>query len=201
MDRKKWDFWLVIITVILLFSLAFISLVGTFYSWVKSVSKPEWTKGFEYVSYLKKMNLAAAPFALGILAVLGLCIPKRLAKVFYLVLLTLASVGVFFAASLLLSWKSGLIIFILLLSAIQIVYIFLYFSARGIFLFEKKGFCNQLGSLLLHLGFTLLILELILGEVLLKFISLFWATFFIILLGLVFTFFSEEISKLLSSES
>jgi hypothetical protein len=201
MDRKKWDFWLVIITVILLFSLAFISLVGTFYSWIKSISNPDWTKGFEYISYLSKMNLAAAPFALGILAVLGLCIPKRLAKVFYLVLLTLASVAVFFAASLLLSWKSGLIIFILLLSAIQIAYIFLYLFARGVFLFEKKGFYNQLGSLLLHLGFTLLILELILGEALLKFISLFWITFFIILLGLVFTFFSEEISKLLSSGS
>lgn len=201
MDRKKWDFGLVIITVVLLFALAFISLVGTFYSWVKSISQPEWTKGFEYISYLRKMNLAAAPFALGILAVLGLCIPKRLAKAFYLVLLTLSSVAVFFLASFLLSWKSGLTIFILLLSAIQIVYIFLYLSARGIFLFEKKGFYNQLGSLLLHLGFTLLILELILGEALLKFISLFWITFFIILLGLVFTFFSEEISKLLSSES
>jgi hypothetical protein len=201
MDRKKLDFWLVIITVFFLFSLAFVSLVGTIYSWTKSLAQPEWTKGFEYVNYLNKMNLAAAPFALGILIVLGLCIPKRLAKMIYLIFIVIISLAIFFLSSFLISWKDGLIIFFSLLSVIQIAFLFLHLFGRGFFSFEKKGVYAQLGSLLLHLGFTLIILELILGDALLKLISLFWVTFFITIIGLSFSFFSEEIANFFSSGS
>ena len=201
MDRKKWEFWLVVFTIAFFFILAAIAFGGTVYSWLKATSQPQWSKSIAYVRYLRIMNLLAAPFALGTLIVLGLCIPKRLARTFYLFLLTLLLFVTFLVTSLLFSWKTGLIFFTTSAAVFQGAFIFIFFFQKGAFVLEKRGLYPQLGSLLLHLGFTLVVLELIIGEELLKYMFLFWFSLFVITAGMILSFFPEKVPSIINSES
>ncbi len=72
-----WDFALVVATLVLLAALGVQSIVGTGYSWWAERTIPNWEQ-VGYNGYVAVMNVIAAPLVVGLVVVLGLCVPKRL---------------------------------------------------------------------------------------------------------------------------
>src|SRR5690606_36069290 len=74
--RQPWDFALMVITVVLLAGLGLQSFVGTLYSWWAYRTQPAWELT-GHAGFVATMNVIAAPMLLGLVVVMGLCVPKR----------------------------------------------------------------------------------------------------------------------------
>lgn len=75
--RQRYDYYLIIVTVLILFSIGIVCIYGISYYNYLAVS-PEWTGTIQYTKYIDDMNSYLYPFLVLLLISLGLCIPKRL---------------------------------------------------------------------------------------------------------------------------
>ncbi|MCK4777167.1 MAG: hypothetical protein KAS39_02245 [Actinomycetia bacterium] len=194
---KNWDFILVIITILLLTILGVISFGGTFYSYFVSLEQPDWTSTFLYQNYLTFMNYLAAPFALGIVIVLGLCIPKRVIPPKYSIYITTGIISLFALFSIIFNLKFGLGFLLLVSMFFQLFIFYLFFKQPGGLKFEKKGFIIQFGSLLLHLGIITLISDIILLQNSLYHLDIFWISTALIMMGTFFSFYPTEVEDVI----
>ncbi len=196
-EWKNYDFILIILTIIFLLSLGIICIYGTIYSSFTIKKNPNWANSLLYQNYLKGMNFLAAPFALGLVVFLGLCIPKRLLPR----QLLLKATGITLSITVVISFSFGLISgisFILLIGTIiQIILIFLLILGKSLH-FEKKGFLPPLGSSLLHLGYVIIIGDLALFQNSTLHIPLFWLATFLIGIGMLLSFYGKELEKFFS---
>lgn len=194
---RNYDYILVIITIVLLAALGVVFLYGTAYSYFKTTADREWTATPAYATYLDFMNKLALPFALGLTLVLGLCIPKRIVP--HHILLQLTAVLVFLA--LLFFWlmgaRAGLGFLLITALLIQVSVILMILAGHQGLKFEYQGFLVQLGSASLHLGLIIFVLDLILLQTSPLHIAVFWVATFLITVGSICSFYSEELSRLL----
>ena len=93
MKLKNYDFYLIILTTLILFAIGALSLYGiTYYNYLAVDS--QWTMTAQYSQYIDEMNSYLYPFLVLLLISLGLCIPKRLFEQDILIKFSAAILGI-----------------------------------------------------------------------------------------------------------
>jgi hypothetical protein len=150
--RWTWDFALMVATLALLGGLGAQSLVGTGYVFFAQRADADWMRT-GYGGYVEAMNAIALPQVVALVAVMGLCVPKRL---FERRRLAIAS-GLLLAGGLA-AWAIGgdgqlaLGIYLGLAALIQLAVVVLTIAGAGSLRFVREGRLVRVGSGLLHMG-------------------------------------------------
>jgi hypothetical protein len=148
-----WDFILMVLTLVFLAALGLQSIVGTGYAWWAERSIPDWQQ-VGYPGYAALMNAVAVPSVIGLVVVLGLCVPKRMLS---RTALLVVSAGLVVAG--LAGWAvtgsltTGLAVYLVLASALQAAVVFMTFVGAGTLSYMTEGRIVKTGSGLLHMGF------------------------------------------------
>ncbi len=195
---KNYDFFLALISILLLALIGTVSLYGTGYSWLASLNDPDWTSSFLYSWYLERMNNIAAPLVILLVIVLGLCIPKRLLSRTMMLLVSGLILAFGFSLALLSQPLHGLAFILAIGIIIQLIVLILLILRVGVLHFEREGFLASFGSSLLHLGFVAFLADFILLQDWYYHLTIFWISASLIVLGSIFSFYSSEITKTLS---
>lgn len=154
--QRVWDFWLTIVSVLVLAALGLQSFLGTAYVWWAERSIPGWDSGPGYAAYVTLMNWMAAPLVLVLVLVMGLCVPKRLFSRRMLLAVSAAMVAAGMVA-----WvvtgklETGLALYLALAAIIQVAVVALTVAGVRGPSYLTEGRLTKTGSGLLHLGFIL----------------------------------------------
>jgi hypothetical protein len=156
-----WDFALMVATLVFLAALGVQSIIGTGYAWWAENSIPGWQQA-GYTGYVAVMNVVAAPSVLGLVVVLGLCVPKR---VLSRTALLVVSTGLVLAG--LVGWvatgslATGLGVYLVLASLLQAAVVVMTFLGAGSLTYMTEGRIVKTGSGLLHMGFLVFALVVV----------------------------------------
>ncbi|HEY3374434.1 MAG TPA: hypothetical protein VGK02_05150 [Candidatus Aquicultor sp.] len=191
-----YDFVLAAATVVILIALSLISVYGTIQSWINSVMNPLWTQTLLYPAYLQQMNGYAFPFAVALILVLCMCIPKRFVPRSYLVQSSLILLSISILTGFAWGFSTGLAFFLLISGVIQTIVLVLLIGKSDRLAFEREGFLVQLGSSLLHLGFVVFAIDLLVVKDMRNHLAVFWFSTGLITVGCVLSFYARELAAI-----
>jgi hypothetical protein len=193
--KGSYDFYLILGTVLVLFAISLISIYGMFY--FKFAQIQQMAPALKF-SYMDRMNSVVAPFIIILILLLGICVPKRLLPTVWLNRIAVLLVALTILASILAGIKAGLLVILGISLVLQLaVLILALFNSRTLN-FHKKGYWVRLGSSLIHLGFILLVLDLLLYRYTTLHLFLFWITTGACVAGMICCFYAELIVGLLT---
>ncbi|MDP1808655.1 MAG: hypothetical protein Q8L35_03865 [Actinomycetota bacterium] len=196
---KNLNFILILTTIVVLSAIGIIFIFGSGYSWVQSIKVSDWRQTPLYQNYVSDMNLAVLPLSVILVAVMGLCIPKRLFSGKAL----LRAMGFLLAATLataaLLGPKLGMGVLLVAATLIQVVVIGMTLAGDRRLSYETQGFFVQIGSAVLHLGFIIFLVDFILLSGSPAHLDVFWLSTILIGVGMVLCFYSAELARLRDS--
>jgi hypothetical protein len=181
------DYWLILATVGVLFAVSVICVYGMFYFKLASLEQlpPQ-----EKAAFMTMMNRAIAPFIIGLILLLGICVPKRLLPASWLnrfaVVLSVSAVA-------LSAWQGITVALTAVLAAslmLQLVVLGMAVAGSRRLYFEKSGYWVRVGSSLIHLGLILFVLDLLLYRHLFLHLFLFWVTTGACVLGMLLCFYA-----------
>jgi hypothetical protein len=197
--RQRYDYYLIIVTVLILFSIGIVCVYGISYYNYLAVS-PEWTSTIQYTKYIDDMNSYLYPFLVLLLISLGLCIPKRLFEPDILMKFSALVLGITLILTFLYGIETGLGFILAVVTALQSLILILTFKKSKTIRYEKEGNVAQVGSSLLHLGIVLLIFNFVSLRESPFHIPIFWGGTVLVIAGNIFSFYPRKISKLLPLE-
>ncbi len=196
MNRKpSYDFYLILATTGILFIISVICIYAMFYFKIAHIHQ---SPALIKIQYMERMNSVISPFLIGLIILLGICVPKRLFSTSLLNKFAVLLLIIVAAVSLLFGLKMGLLLLLLIALFLQTAVLFLAITGSIHLKFEKKGYWIRLGSSLIHMGLILFILDLFLYQYVTIHLILFWITTTTCVLGMTFCFFSDPVTKLLS---
>ncbi|MFH1216113.1 MAG: hypothetical protein V1706_06405 [Pseudomonadota bacterium] len=192
--KGSWDFYLILATVAVLFVISLVCIYGMFYFKLAQIHQLD--PGAK-LAYMNRMNMVISPFLIGLVLLLGICVPKRLLPAVWLnrfcILLAGAGIGV----TLLWSVKAALIVVLAASCLLQVVVLVLALMGSEALHFEKSGYWLRVGSSLIHLGVILFVLDLFFHRQPTLHLVLFWVTTGATVLGMIFSFYSPAVSSLM----
>lgn len=190
--RRGWDFTLMIATVVLLALLGAQSLAGALYSWWAIDHIPGWETGPGYAAYVGVMNVIAAPLVVGIVVVLGLCVPKRVFERRTLLAVSAALVAVGVVAGLAgRSLGTAMTAYLLAAAALQTAVVVLTLGRGGGLTYLTEGRTRRLGSALLHLGFIVFCLVVVALQDSSLLLPVFFASALLLAAGSAMSFYAK----------
>lgn len=195
MDSKKTaslDYYLILATVGVLFALSVICVFSMFYFKLAAVQQ---LPPLEKMAYLDQMNRVVAPFIIALILLLGICVPKRLLPARWL---NRFALGLAISGTVVSVWQGIMIGLIVILAAsliLQLVVLLMAVAGSKRLHFEKSGYWVRVGSSLVHLGFILFVLDLLLYKHLTLHLFLFWVTTGSSVLGMLFCFYSQGVAS------
>ncbi len=192
--QRTWDFGLTVATVVLLAGLGVQSFVGTVYVWWAQRTIPGWEQT-SYAGYVGMMNAVAAPQLIGLVLVMGLCVPKRLfsrkALIAVSALMVAAAIGAYGVTG---SLASGVTVYLSLAALIQVAVAALTAAgARGPS-YLTEGRLTKLGSGLLHLGFIVFGIVVSALQRSPFMLPVFWASTVLMVGGSAMSFYASRIA-------
>ncbi len=186
------DYYLILSTVGVLFAISVICVYGMFYFKFASIQQ---LPAPEKMAYMNQMNTVIAPFIIGLILLLGICVPKRLLPARWLNGVAVALGVVCTMVSVWMGVKIGLIVVLTASLLLQLVVLGMAVAGSTHLHFEKSGYWVRVGSSLIHLGFILFVLDLLLYRHLTLHLFLFWVTTGSSVLGMLFCFYSQEVTR------
>jgi hypothetical protein len=189
------DYYLILATVGVLFALSVICIFGMFYFKFASVQQ---LPPMEKMAYMEQMNQVVTPFIIGLILLLGICVPKRLLSAQWLIRFGVALGIGGFGVSLWLGVTNGLLVVLVASLLLQLVVLILAVAGSKRLHFEKSGYWVRVGSSLIHLGFILFVLDLMLYKHLSLHLFLFWVTTGSSVMGMLCCFYSQGIAAAVS---
>lgn len=192
---KNLNFYLIILTLVVLTIIGLIFIGGTIYSWQQTLNIANWRETLSYQNYVASMNFILLPFVLLLVVTLVVCIPKRL----FTGLTLLQVAGVILILSLLAMvilgpvWGAGFMLLITM--AVQLLVVGLTVVGSRRLTFERTGFFSQIGSALLHLGLVLFIFNFIVFNGSPWHLTIFWVVVPLVGLGMFFSFYDKELAR------
>ncbi len=196
MRLKNYDYYLVVLTALVLFAIGAVCVYGiAYYNYL--AADPEWTGTSQYTDFIGNMDSYLYPFLVLLLVSLGLCIPKRLFEQDILLKFSAIVIGFTVLLTFLLGIETGLGFILAVMTGIQVIVLFLILNKSKAIRFEKEGISARLGSLLLHLGLVTLVLNFIALKESQLHILIFWAGTLLITIGSIFSFYPDRIASLL----
>jgi hypothetical protein len=193
---KNFHFILAILTIIVLVAIGLIFIFGTSYSYTMSLRDSNWTSTSLYKVYLEQMNNAVIPFVVGLIILLGLCIPKRLFSGSRLLQVTAAIAVIALMIAIFANSKIAFAFLLLQAMIVQLVVIFLTITGSKRLSFRRQGFFIQMGSALLHLGLVVFLYDFILMPSSSYHLDIFWFSTIMIGVGMLFSFYHQPLSSL-----
>lgn len=192
--QRAWDFGLTVVTVVLLGGLGVQSFVGTIYVWWAQRTIPGWEQ-LSYAGYVDVMNAVAAPQLIGLVVVMGLCVPKRLfsrrALIAVSALMVAAGVGAYALTG---SLGSGVTVYLSLAALIQVGVVVLTAAGAKGPSYLTEGRLTKLGSGLLHLGFIVFGIVVAALQRSPFMIPVFWASTVLMVGGSAMSFYASRIA-------
>jgi hypothetical protein len=191
---KKYDYYLIVLTTLILFAIGIVCVYGiTYYNYA---AIPGWTGTIGYLRFIDDMNSYLYPFLVLLLISLGLCIPKRLFEPEILVKISALALGVTVVLTFLFGMKTALGFILLVITGIQGIVLILTFNKNRVIRFEKEGYLVRLGSSMLHLGIVILIFNFVILIDSEFHILIFWIGTLFVTSGNIFSFYPEKINSL-----
>ena len=186
------DYYLILATVGVLFAISVICVYGMFYFKFASIQQ---LPAPEKMAYMNQMNTVIAPFIIGLILLLGICVPKRLLPASWLNGVAVVLGVVCTVVSVWQGVKIGLIVVLTASLLLQLVVLGMAVAGSTYLHFEKSGYWVRVGSSLIHLGFILFVLDLLLYKHLTLHLFLFWITTGSSVLGMLFCFYSQGVAQ------
>jgi hypothetical protein len=191
-----WDFALMVATLILLALLGAQSIIGTGYAWWAERTIPGWEQA-GYASYVTGMNIIAAPLVIGLVVVLGLCVPKRILSRYWLI-----GVSAGLLAAGVIGWlatgspATGLAVYLVLASLLQAAVVLMTFLGVGAKVtYLTEGRLVKTGSGLLHMGFLLFALVVAVLQQSPWMLLVFWLSALCIIVGTLLSFYAGKLVR------
>jgi hypothetical protein len=191
--KTSYDYQLILATSAVLFIISVICIYAMFYFKMAQIHQME--AGAKW-AYMNTMNGVIAPFVVGLILLLGICIPKRLLPTIWLHRFTVALILASVAAVVMVSVDAGLLLVLLASLLLQVVVLAMALAGSEILHFEKKGYWVRLGSSLVHLALILFVLDLYFHQYQRLHLFLFWVTTGSMVLGMLFCFYAEQVVSL-----
>jgi hypothetical protein len=183
------DYWLTMLTNLVLTGLGLLCVFGMFYYKAAS-SRLDWN----VIGYQMMMNRLASPLVIGLCLLLVVCVPKRMLPGKWLALaaglLLAATLGLWMAYGLL----PALLVIFLASLGVQLITFALLLAGRRM-RFRKSGFLMQLGSILIHTGFILFIMDFALLNETAWHLPAFWGATAGITLGCLLSFYAPVAAR------
>ena len=195
--KSSYDFYLILATTIILFAICLISIYGMFY--FKFAQIHQMAPALK-ITYMNRMNTVIAPFAVCLILLLGICVPKRLLPTAWLNRATLLLLVGTVLTGLIWGGRASLYFILAASLILQVVVLLMALSGSKKLNFHKKGYWVRLGSSLIHLGLILFVLDLLLYEKMTLHLFLFWVTTGTSVLGMVFSFYAESVVRLITGK-
>lgn len=196
MKFKNYDYYLIILTTLILFMIGAVSLYGiTYYNYLAVDSG--WTNTAQYSQYIDEMDSYLYPFLVLLLISLGLCIPKRLFEQDILLKFSAIILGITVILTIFSNIETGLGFILVLMTVVQSIVLIMTIRKSKSIRFEKEGYIVRMGSSLLHLGLVLIILNFVSLRDSPYHILIFWFGVIFITIGNVFSFYPEKTASLL----
>lgn len=186
------DYYLILATVGVLFAISVICVYGMFYFKFASLQQ---LPAAEKMVYMNQMNTVVAPFIIGLILLLGVCVPKRLLPATNLLQVAVALSVVCLVVSVWQGVKVGLIVVLTASLLLQLIVLVMAVAGSKHLHFEKSGYWVRVGSSLIHLGLILFILDLLLYKHLTLHLLLFWVTTGASVLGMLFCFYAQGVAE------
>ena len=195
MKPKKYDYYLIILTTLILLAIGLVCVYGiTYYNYLAVT--PEWTATTGYLRFIDDMNSYLYPFLVLLLISLGLCIPKRLFEQEILIKISLLALGVTVILTFLLGMETAMGFILAVIAGIQVIVLILTLNKNRKIRFEKEGYIVRLGSSMLHLGIVILIFNFVTLRDSQFHILIFWIGTLFVTAGNIFSFYPERINSL-----
>ncbi len=194
-QRQKYDYYLIIATVLILFAIGIVCVYGI--SYYNYLASPDWTNTFQYMKYIEDMNSYLYPFLVLLLITLGLCIPKRLFEPNILAKFSALVLGATIILTYLYGIETGLGFILAIMTGAQSVVLILTLRKSKTIRYEREGYAGRIGSSLLHLGVVMLIFDFVSLRDSSLHIAIFWVGTMLVIAGSIFSFYAHNISKLL----
>jgi len=195
--KGHYDYYLILITAVVLFVISVICIYGMFYFKLAQVHQ---LPVAEKIGYMDSMNTVMAPFLIALIVLLGICVPKRLLPTSWLNRFSVILVLLALAAGFIWGIKVSLALVLIVSLVLQVVVLFMALAGSKELNFEKKGYWVRVGSSLLHLGLILFALDLFFYRYQVLHLVLFWITTASTLLGMVFCFYADSFSRLVKKK-
>ena len=195
--KSSYDFYLILATTIILFAICLISIFGMFYFLFAQIHQ---MAPALKITYMNRMNTVIAPFAVCLILLLGICVPKRLLPTAWLNRGTLLLIVGTVLTGLIWGGRASLYFILAASLVLQVVVLLMALSGSKKLNFHKKGYWVRLGSSLIHLGLILFVLDLLLYEKMTLHLFLFWVTTGTSVLGMVFSFYAESVVRLITGK-
>ena len=195
--KSSYDYYLILATTIILFAICLISIYGMFY--FKFAQIHQMAPALK-ITYMNRMNTVIAPFAVCLILLLGICVPKRLLPTAWLNRGTLLLIVGTVLTGLIWGGRASLYFILAASLILQVVVLLMALSGSKKLNFHKKGYWVRLGSSLIHLGLILFVLDLLLYEKMTLHLFLFWVTTGTSVLGMVFSFYAESVVRLITGK-
>lgn len=193
--HRSWDFWLTVATVVLLGGVGLQSFVGTLYVWWAGSAMPGFENSPGYVDFVNVMNAIAAPQIVGLVVVMGLCVPKRLftrsVLLWSSMAMLFAGVGVWAYTS---SVGDGLAAYLILAALIQVAVVVMTVAGVRGPSYLTRGRLTKTGSGLLHLGFILFALVIVALQTSTLMLPVFWAATALMIVGTLLSFYADKLA-------
>ena len=191
--KGHYDYYLILATSVVLFFISVICIYGMFYFKFAQINQ---LPVAEKILYMDKMNEVMAPFLIGLILLLGICVPKRVLPTAWLNWFTIGLILVALVVGVVWDVKISLACVLIVSLLLQIVVLLMAAWGSQELIFEKKGYWVRVGSSLLHLGMILFVLDLLFYRYRSLHLVLFWITTAASLIGMVFCFYAEALSTL-----
>lgn len=191
MRRFNYDFFLILITVVILFLISLLCIGGMFYyKWAELQNVASAIK----MAFQEQMNNLLAPFLIALLLTLGLCIPKRLfpANWLYVFIILLGLTGL--GLALVWGWHEALLWMLVISAALQSMVLILVVSGQRLKFF-CEGYWNRLGSSLIHMGLVLFCMDFFFLSHRDLHLVIFWISAICIFIGMIVIFYAEGMMK------
>ncbi len=188
--KASYDFYLILATTVVLAAISAICIWAMFYFKIAQIH--EMAPAVK-IAWQNRMNTMIAPFIIGLIVLLGICVPKRLLPTAWLNRFAVVLITVAAGTSWLAGVKSGLLLILCASLVLQLAILIMALFGSAQLNFETKGYWARIGSSLIHLGLVLFILDLFFHRQQDLHLVLFWITTGATVLGMTFCFYADSI--------
>jgi hypothetical protein len=196
MKSKSYDYYLIVLTMVILFAIGLVCFYGiSYYNYLATT--PGWTGTTGYLQFIDDMNSYLYPFLVLLLISLGLCIPKRLFEQDKLVKMSVLALGVTVILTFFWGIENALGFILAVITGIQGVVLIYTFNKSKAIRFEKEGYLVRMGSSMLHMGIVILMFNFVTLRENQFHILIFWVATLFFTAGNLFSFYPERINSLL----
>lgn len=194
-QKSAHDLRLIVATAVVLFLMALICIGAMFYF---KLAQVQLLPGPQKMGYLEAMNAVIAPFAIALVVLLGLCVPRRLLPSRWLAGYAAALIALAGVVTVACDVTAALACVLVLSAGLQAVVLGMTLAGSTRVHFEKTGYWVGIGSCLLHLGLILFVLDIFFHRIPPLHLGLFWATTVSTTLGMLLCFYADTVRRVFS---